>query len=121
MVFIHFAINKKARIECNSRFPDLFDRFNDLTDTRKHMEYPMAKILSGALFMYIFKETSRKSFMAMQNYYHLLQIAHLINQLAERTKQVAAILREHSKQTIVDLWKKMMAYLTILLDTQFIV
>jgi hypothetical protein len=56
---------------------------------------------------------SRKSFMAMQNYYHLLQIAHLINQLAERTKQVAAILREHSKQTIVDLWKKMMAYLTI--------
>jgi hypothetical protein len=56
---------------------------------------------------------SRKSFMAMQNYYHLLQIAHLINQLAERTKQVVAILREHSKQTIVDLWKKMMAYLTI--------
>ena len=56
---------------------------------------------------------SRKSFPAMQNYYQLLQIAHLINQLVERTKQVVAILTEHSKETIVDLWKKMIAFLTI--------
>jgi hypothetical protein len=56
---------------------------------------------------------SRVSFIAMQNYYQLLQIAHMINQLAERGKQVVALLEEHSKQTIVDLWSKMMSYLII--------
>jgi len=56
---------------------------------------------------------SRKSFVAMQNYYLLMQIAHMINQLVERSYQVVEILQEHSKQTIVNLWKKMMAYLTI--------
>jgi hypothetical protein len=56
---------------------------------------------------------SRVSFIAMQNYYQLLQIAHMINQLAERSKQVVALLEEHSKQTIVDLWSKMMSYLII--------
>lgn len=54
---------------------------------------------------------SRVSFVAMQNYYQLLQIAHMINQLAERSKQVIALLAEHSKQTIVNLWRKMIAYL----------
>jgi len=54
---------------------------------------------------------SRVSFIAMQNYYQLLQIAHIINQLVERSSQVVALLREHSKQTIVDLWNKMIAYL----------
>ena len=54
---------------------------------------------------------SRVSFVAMQNYYQLLQIAHIINQLVERSKQVVALLAEHSKQTIVDLWIKMIAYL----------
>jgi hypothetical protein len=56
---------------------------------------------------------SRKSFIAMQNYYQLLQIAHMINQLVERSRQIVEIMNEHSKQTIVDLWKKMIAYLTI--------
>jgi hypothetical protein len=56
---------------------------------------------------------SRISFIAMQNYYQMLQIAHMINQLVERSKQVVALLDEHSKQTIVDLWKKMIAYLII--------
>jgi hypothetical protein len=56
---------------------------------------------------------SRKSFNAMQNYYHLMQLAHMINQLVERCNQVVEILKEHSKQTITDLWKKMMAYITI--------
>lgn len=54
---------------------------------------------------------SRVSFIAMQNYYQLLQIAHMINQLAERSKPVVALLEEHSKQTIMDLWRKMIAYL----------
>ena len=56
---------------------------------------------------------SRTSYTAMQNYYHLLQIAHMINQLVERSKQVVNILMEHSKQTIVDLWKKLIAYLAM--------
>lgn len=56
---------------------------------------------------------SRTSFIALQNYYHLMQIGHMINQLVERCNQVVDILKEHSKQTIVDLWKKMMAYLII--------
>jgi hypothetical protein len=56
---------------------------------------------------------SRNSLIAMRNYYQLLQIAHMINQLVERSNEVVNILREHSKQTIVDLWKKMIAYLTI--------
>ena len=49
----------------------------------------------------------------MQNYYQLLQMAHMINQLVERTNEIVNILKEHSKQTIVDLWKKTIAYLTI--------
>ena len=56
---------------------------------------------------------SRVSYFALQNYYQLLQIAHMINQLVERSKQVVDILMEHSKQTIVDLWKKLIAYLTM--------
>ena len=56
---------------------------------------------------------SRVSYFAMQNYYQLLQIAHMINQLVERSKAVVEIMTEHSKQTIVDLWKKMIAYLII--------
>ena len=56
---------------------------------------------------------SRVSYFALQNYYQLLQIAHMINQLVERSNAVVEIMKEHSKQTIVDLWKKMIAYLTI--------
>ena len=54
---------------------------------------------------------SRISFTAMQNYYQLLQIAHMVNQLVERSNQVVALLEEYSKQTIVDLWKKTDSYL----------
>lgn len=57
---------------------------------------------------------SRKSFIAMQNYYQLLQIAHMINQLVERCKLVVEIKTEHSKQTIKDLWKKLLAYITMI-------
>jgi hypothetical protein len=58
---------------------------------------------------------SRKSYTAMQNYYQLLQIAHMINQFVERTKEVVQLMKEHSKQTIVDLWKKLIAYMTMIL------
>jgi len=56
---------------------------------------------------------SRTSYPAMQNYYILLQIAHMINQLVERTGEVAELMTEHSKQTLVDLWKKLIAYLVM--------
>lgn len=56
---------------------------------------------------------SRKSYIAMQNYYQLLQIAHMINQLVQTSKQVVELIKEHSKQTIAVLWKKLIAYLTI--------
>lgn len=56
---------------------------------------------------------SRDSFNAMQNYYHILQMAHMINQLVERKKEVIQVLGEHSKQTIVDLWKKLIGFLTM--------
>jgi len=57
---------------------------------------------------------SRDSFPAMQNYYQTMQIAHMVNQLVERTKAVLEIIGEHSKQTIVDLWKKLIACLTLI-------
>jgi hypothetical protein len=61
---------------------------------------------------------SRTSYIAMQNYYQLLQIAHMINQWVERSNLVVEILSEHSKQTIVDLWKKLIAYLTMFQVTE---
>lgn len=54
---------------------------------------------------------SRVSYTAMQNYYQLLQIAHMINQFVERSKEVVELLMERSKQTMIDLWKKLIAYL----------
>jgi hypothetical protein len=54
---------------------------------------------------------SRTSYTAMQNYYHLLQIAHMINQLAEKTGAFIELLNEHSKQTIRSLWKDLIGFL----------
>jgi hypothetical protein len=55
---------------------------------------------------------SRVSFPAMQNYYQLLQMAHTINQLVEKTKAVCELILEHSKETIINLWKILIGYLT---------
>lgn len=54
---------------------------------------------------------SRISYTAMKNYYHIVQIAHFVNQLVERLGVVMAIQNEHSKTTITDLWQKLKAYL----------
>ncbi len=43
------------------------------------------------------------SYTAMQNYYQLLQISHMINQLGERGSNVVELLKEHSIQTLADL------------------
>jgi len=54
---------------------------------------------------------SQVSYTAMQNYYQLLQIAHIINQFVERSTEVVKLLHEHSKQTISALWKDLISYL----------
>lgn len=54
---------------------------------------------------------SRVSNIAMQNYYHLLQIAHMINQFVEKSADLLGLLNEHSKQTIKALWKELVMYL----------
>lgn len=51
------------------------------------------------------------SYTAMQNYYQILQLAHMINQFVEKSADVIELLKEHSKQTLVDLWKAMGTYM----------
>ena len=52
---------------------------------------------------------SRKSLMARQNYYQCLQIAHLINQLVDKSRKFISQLK--LKETIKSLWAAMIAYL----------
>ena len=52
----------------------------------------------------------RTSYNALKNYYSLLQLAHAINQLIEKGKQVTAILKSRPKETITNLWKKLKSY-----------
>lgn len=54
---------------------------------------------------------SRVSYNAMQNYYQLLQIAHMINQLVEQCSDVLILLKSHSKQTVSALWKDLHTFL----------
>jgi len=54
---------------------------------------------------------SRVSYTAMQNYYQLLQIAHMINQFVEKSADLVELRNEHSKQTIKALWKELITYL----------
>lgn len=61
---------------------------------------------------------SRKSIVALQNYYQMLQIAHMINQFVEKSADVIQMLNHHSKQTIKALWDDLMVYLRSLPYTQ---
>lgn len=54
---------------------------------------------------------SRTSYTAMQNYYQLLQIAHIINQFAEKSSNIIDLKKQYSKQTIRALWKDFISYL----------
>lgn len=58
---------------------------------------------------------SRVSFCATKNYYECLQFAHCINQFVECSLEVVKLLNLHSKETICNLWKKLMAFLTMLI------
>ena len=54
---------------------------------------------------------SRVNYNAMQNYYLILQIAHLINQLIEKSNTIILLLKVDSKMTIKNLWSLLLAYL----------
>ena len=51
---------------------------------------------------------AEKDFNAMQNYYQLLQIAHLINQLTEKLQNVMLNLKQ-AKRTIKSIWEDAIA------------
>jgi hypothetical protein len=53
---------------------------------------------------------SRKSFIGYQNYYQCMQIAHIINQLVEKSAEIVAIL-EKNKLTLKHLWKHLLSRL----------
>jgi hypothetical protein len=55
---------------------------------------------------------ARKSFTAHQNYYQCMQIAHIINQLVEKSTEIVALLNENKKLTIKHLWKQLLATMT---------
>ena len=51
------------------------------------------------------------SYTAMQNYYQMLQLAHMINQFVEKSADVVELLKEHSKQTFVALWRDLITFM----------
>jgi len=53
---------------------------------------------------------SRSSFRALKNYYQSMLLAHTINQFVEKSTEVAALLAAHSKETITNLWKRLLSY-----------
>ncbi len=53
---------------------------------------------------------SRVSFLALKNYYQSMLLAHTINQFVEKSTEMAALLAAHSKETITNLWKRLLAY-----------
>lgn len=53
---------------------------------------------------------SRSSFRALKNYYQSMLLAHTINQFVEKSTEVAALLTAHSKETITNLWKRLLTY-----------
>ncbi len=54
---------------------------------------------------------SRNSYEGLQNYYTSLQIAHAINQFVEHSSVVVEMLKEHSKETIRNIWQNLVAYM----------
>ena len=51
---------------------------------------------------------SRSSFRALKNYYQSMLLAHAVNQFVEKSTGVAALLTAHSKETIINLWKRLL-------------
>ncbi|MDR1897765.1 MAG: hypothetical protein LBR10_13345, partial [Prevotellaceae bacterium] len=55
----------------------------------------------------------RNSYDGLKNYYTCLQIAHAINQLLEHGRDVVEMLKEHSKETIRNIWQNLVAFMII--------
>jgi hypothetical protein len=55
---------------------------------------------------------SRKSFKSCKNYYQCLQIAHMINQFAEHSQHIAAMLQSNKKLTLKHIWKDLIGLLS---------
>lgn len=53
---------------------------------------------------------SRVSFKALKNYYQSMMLAHIINQFVEKSSEIANLLAQDSKGTIVNLWKRLWGY-----------
>ena len=54
---------------------------------------------------------SRVSFLAMKNFYQALQIAHIINQMVQASKNIATLVKKKLKCTIKYLWKRLMSFM----------
>ncbi|NOY97290.1 MAG: hypothetical protein GXO81_13160 [Chlorobi bacterium] len=52
---------------------------------------------------------SRVSFNAFKNYYQCMMLAHIINQFVEKSTEIALLLAQHSKSTIINLWKRLLS------------
>ncbi len=39
-------------------------------------------------------------------------LAHMINQFVEKSTEIVRLLAQHSKSTIINLWKRLLAYFT---------
>lgn len=72
---------------------------NEGFNTQKNSDYKMEH------------KYSRKSYNAMQNYYQMLQIAHMINQFTEKSRDFIELLKQYSKQTIKALWKELLTFM----------
>jgi hypothetical protein len=53
---------------------------------------------------------SRASYLAMKNFYQCLQIAHLINQLCEKSQEISQLIKEEVLTTKY-LWKRLIAFM----------
>jgi hypothetical protein len=53
---------------------------------------------------------SRKSFTSYKNYYQCMQVAHLINQLAEHSSVITSMLDANTKLTVKHLWKQLVCW-----------
>jgi len=56
---------------------------------------------------------SRSTFACFKNYYQCLQIAHMINQLAEHSQDIVDMLGKNKKLTIKHIWKDLISILKI--------
>jgi hypothetical protein len=78
-------------------------RIEDAFNTQKNRGYTLSH------------KYSRKSFVATKNYYLLMQIGHMINQLVEYSQHLARLF-DHTKETIKHLWGLIVSALTFIDD-----